>query len=69
MNVGVLNKFMTTSQVVKYLNNKKYHRHKLYNDELKLKLGAKRIGKGKNLVFETEKVISFKYLNLHNNLA
>lgn len=51
---------MKTNEVVAYLNDKKYHRHALYRDELKEQLGAKRIGKGRNLVFETIKVLQFK---------
>lgn len=52
---------MTTKEVVEYLNNKKYHRRALYRDDLKLKLGAKRIGAGVHFVFNTARVVAFKF--------
>lgn len=51
---------MTTSQVVVFLDSSKYHRSKLYSAELREKLGGRRTGAGRNLVFDTKKVIEFR---------
>lgn len=51
---------MSTMEVVRYLNSKKYHRNALYRDENKLKLGARRYGKGRNFEFDTFKVVQLK---------
>lgn len=53
-------KTMTTNQVVRFLNDKAIHRAKLYKDEYKEKLGARRVGAGRNFEFDTLKVIKYK---------
>lgn len=60
ISADILPATISTSKVVKLLNNKKWHRKvvcKLENREL---LGGKRYGAGRNLEFETVKVIQFK---------
>ena len=49
---------LKTMEAVRYLDHKKYHRHKLY--KLKHELGGKRFGKGRNLVFDTAKIVELK---------
>ena len=57
---GILPKTMSTSMVVIFLDNKEYHRKKLYRQEFKEVLGRKRRVKGGNFEFDTMKVIEFK---------
>lgn len=50
---------MKTSEVVSYLDDKKYHADALRRPEVKQKLGAKRKGK-RNLIYDTFKVLQLK---------
>ncbi len=54
---GILPSTIPTKKVVALLNNKEYHRAKLYQPEYKKLLGARR--KGIGLHFDTLKVIDF----------
>lgn len=56
---NVLPKTMSTKKVVRYLNNKEYHRAKLYKPEYKELLGRQRKGV-RNFEFDTLKVIEFE---------
>jgi len=58
--VDALNGSMTTSKVVRFLNNKKYHSEKLRSPEFAEILGRRRSGAGRNFLFNTLKVIEFK---------
>ena len=55
----VLPKTMSTKKVVRYLNNKEYHRAKLYEPEFKKLLGRRRRGI-RPFEFDTLKVIEFE---------
>lgn len=56
---GVLPSTIPTKKVVALLNNKEYHRAKLYQPEYKKLLGARRKGIGLHIEFDTLKVIDF----------
>ena len=57
---GILPKTMSTTMVVEFLDNKVYHRKKLYRSEFKEVLGRIRKKNGGNFEFDTLKVIEFK---------
>ena len=57
---GILPKTMSTTMVVEFLDNKEYHRKKLYRSEFKEVLGRIRKKNGGNFEFDTLKVIEFK---------
>ncbi len=59
--ISCLNTEMRTKEVVKYLDHANYHADALRRTEVKQKLGAKRIGKGRGiLVYDTYKVLQLK---------
>lgn len=57
---GIVPAHITTSKVVTLLNNKKWRRARLYDNEVREMLGGKRVGAGRNYVFNTVKVIELK---------
>jgi uncharacterized protein (DUF2132 family) len=57
---GVLKRYMSTSEAVKFLNDKKYHRKKITKAEYIEMLGRKRKGSSKkHFEFSTIKLIQF----------
>lgn len=58
---NVLPAYIKTSKAVKLINDKRFHRAKLYSDEYKELLGAKRVGSGRNYEFDLLKVLQLKY--------
>lgn len=59
--LGVLPKSLKTSQAVSFLDSPKFHRKKLY--KLRDELSGKRVGAGRNLAFDTKKIIELKLKN------
>lgn len=57
---GIVPAYIGTNQVVKLLDHKKWYRRRFYQDDVKMMLGAKRVGAGRNYVYETVKVIELK---------
>lgn len=53
---------MTTSQVVKFLDNSRYYRQKLHKPELREILGGRRVSSRGDIGFNTLKVIEFKIM-------
>ncbi len=58
---GALKRYMTTTEVVRFLSDPKMHRKKIVLPEYIELLGRARAGEAKrNFVFETQKVINYK---------